>query len=75
MKKLYTEDNQLIEISDEFYELSKTLKENSDLDQNNKIWERWDTLHKQYQVQYNTDSYYIQFALWDHFDNCNALVE
>ena len=72
MKKLYTEDNTLIEYDDQFIDIARKMRENTETEAELAIWQ---SLRKQYSDQYDTDFYNVEFAVWDYIDNCNALVE
>lgn len=82
-KLLFTEQGKLIEVCDEFYELSKKLyRENQehtardeDYEPDPAVENRWEVLLKEYMARYNTSNYYVQFALWDHFDDDNDFVD
>ena len=82
-KLLWTEEGKLIEVCDEFYELSKKLwfenqehtARDEDYEPDPKLQHRWGVLHQEYMDRYNTSNYYVQFALWDHFDGDNDFID
>lgn len=69
--KLYTEDKTLIDFDQQFVDISRKMRDNTETEAELAYWQ---SMRKQYSDQYNTDFYNVEFAVWDYIDNCNFEV-